>query len=82
MNITHLKLRFSNAYLLRGHKTVIVDTGMPGEEDHILRAVDRAGVRSLRADRTSGLTWLIPHWNAPAHGSGLPSPASLERGRG
>jgi len=45
MNITHLKLRFSNAYLLHGRKTVIVDTGMPGEEDNILRAVERAGVR-------------------------------------
>ncbi len=38
--------------------------------------------RGLRADRTSEPTWLVPHWNAPAHGSGLPSPAKLERGRG
>ncbi len=36
----------------------------------------------LRADRTSEPTWLIPHWNTPARGSSLPSPAWLERGRG
>ncbi|MBK8990056.1 MAG: hypothetical protein IPM39_29010 [Chloroflexi bacterium] len=37
MNITQIKLSFSNAYLVRGHKTILVDMGMPGEEDKINR---------------------------------------------
>lgn len=45
MKITHIKLSFSNAYLLTGQKTIIVDTGMPGEEAKILRAAERAGIR-------------------------------------
>jgi hydroxyacylglutathione hydrolase len=45
MNITQIKLGFSNAYLLTGRKTVIVDTGMPGEEDKIMRAAAKVGVR-------------------------------------
>ncbi len=46
MKITHIKLSFSNAYLLTGRKTVMVDTGMPGEETKILRAAERAGVKT------------------------------------
>ncbi|MCA2002768.1 MAG: MBL fold metallo-hydrolase [Chloroflexi bacterium] len=46
MKITHIKLSFSNAYLVTGRKTVIVDTGMPGEQDKILRAAERAGVKA------------------------------------
>lgn len=46
MKITPVKLSFSNAYLLTGRKTVIVDTGMPGEETKILRAAERAGVKT------------------------------------
>jgi len=30
-------------------------------------------LRSLRANRTSEPAWRVPHWNAPAHGSGLPA---------
>ncbi len=45
MKIAHIKLTFSNAYLLTGRKTVIVDTGSPGEEAKLLRAAERAGVR-------------------------------------
>lgn len=46
MKITHIKLSFSNAYLLTGRKTVIVDTGMPGEEAKLLRVAERAGVKA------------------------------------
>lgn len=44
MHITHLKLSRSNAYLVTGRTTILVDTGMPGEERAILRAVARAGI--------------------------------------
>jgi glyoxylase-like metal-dependent hydrolase (beta-lactamase superfamily II) len=44
MNITHLRLSFSNAYLVTGRKTILVDTGMPGEEHAILRAAVKAGI--------------------------------------
>ena len=46
MKITSIKLSFSNAYLLIGRKTVIVDTGMPGEQDKILRVIERSGVKT------------------------------------
>jgi hydroxyacylglutathione hydrolase len=46
MKLTHIKLSLSNAYLLTGRKTVMVDTGMPGEETKILRAAERAGVKT------------------------------------
>jgi len=36
----------------------------------------------LRADRISGLTRLLPHRDAPAHGSGHPSPACGRGDRG
>ncbi len=44
MPITHLKLSRSNAYLVTGRTTILVDTGMPGEERAILRAAARAGI--------------------------------------
>jgi hydroxyacylglutathione hydrolase len=44
MKITPIKLSFSNAYLVTDRQTIIVDTGMPGEADKILRAVAKAGV--------------------------------------
>lgn len=46
MKITPIKLSFSNAYLLTGRKTVILDTGMPGEETKILRAAEKAGIKT------------------------------------
>ncbi|MEJ5224419.1 MAG: MBL fold metallo-hydrolase, partial [Anaerolineales bacterium] len=46
MKITPIKLSFSNAYLLTGRKTVIVDTGMPGEEAKILRAAEKVGIQT------------------------------------
>jgi len=45
MKITHIKLSFSNAYLVQGAQTILVDTGMPGEERKILRAAEQAGVK-------------------------------------
>lgn len=46
MKIFQIKLSFSNAYLISGRKTAIVDTGMPGEEMKILRAAERAGIKT------------------------------------
>ena len=45
MKITHIKLSFSNAYLVTGRKTILVDTGMPGEEAKILRSIERARIK-------------------------------------
>lgn len=45
MTIIPIKLSFSNAYLVRGRKTILVDTGMPGEGDKILHAAAQAGVQ-------------------------------------
>lgn len=44
MTIIPIKLSFSNAYLVRGRKTILVDTGMPGEARKILWAATNAGV--------------------------------------
>jgi hydroxyacylglutathione hydrolase len=38
-----LRLRWSNAYVLVGDRTVLVDAGAPGDEDAILAALDRVG---------------------------------------
>lgn len=43
--IIHIKLSFSNAYLVKDRQAILVDTGMPGEQDRILRAAAKAGVR-------------------------------------
>lgn len=44
MKIVKVKLSFSNAYLLQDTKTILVDTGMPGEEQKILKAAAQAGI--------------------------------------
>ena len=44
MEIIQIKLAFSNAYLVRDRKSILVDTGAPNEADKILTAVQRAGV--------------------------------------
>jgi glyoxylase-like metal-dependent hydrolase (beta-lactamase superfamily II) len=46
MKITPIKPSFSNAYLLTGRKTMMVDTGMPGEKMKILPAAECAGVKA------------------------------------
>lgn len=45
MKITRIKLNFSNAYLVQDRHTILVDTGMPGEERKILMAAEQAGVK-------------------------------------
>lgn len=42
-SITKINLTIANAYLVRGEKTVIVDTGAPGSASRILRALAQAG---------------------------------------
>ena len=44
MKIIKIKVRFSNAYLVKSERVILVDTGMPGEENRILRAVRDAGI--------------------------------------
>ncbi|HUO51982.1 MAG TPA: MBL fold metallo-hydrolase [Gemmatimonadaceae bacterium] len=39
-----LRLRFSNAYLVRGERPILVDTGAVGEADRVLAAVRAKGV--------------------------------------
>lgn len=42
--ITKINLIIANAYLVRGRKTVIVDTGAPGSAPRILNAIKRQGI--------------------------------------
>lgn len=42
--IQQLKLGFVNAFLVRGTKAILVDSGTPGQADRILRAAGRGGV--------------------------------------
>jgi hydroxyacylglutathione hydrolase len=42
--ITPLRLSLSNAYLIQGSRAILVDSGSPGEERAIARALGRAGV--------------------------------------
>lgn len=42
--IEQLSLGFSNAFLLRGDKTIIVDTGRPGNETRILQALEQRNI--------------------------------------
>lgn len=42
--IIKINLTIANAYLIRGKKTVVVDTGAPGSAPRILRALARQGV--------------------------------------
>jgi glyoxylase-like metal-dependent hydrolase (beta-lactamase superfamily II) len=44
IQITQIKLRLSNAYLVQGEKAILVDSGAPGEADKILQAVRAAGI--------------------------------------
>src|SRR5436305_1860705 len=42
--LTRIRLRFSSAYLVRGDRPVLVDTGGPGEVEKLLAALRKAGV--------------------------------------
>lgn len=44
IQIIPIKLSYSNAYLLKGRKTILVDTGAPGEGLKILRTLARIGI--------------------------------------
>ncbi len=44
MKVIKIKLSFSNAYLVQDQRTILVDTGMPGEEGKILNAAKKAGI--------------------------------------
>lgn len=44
-NIIPIKLPFANAYLVRGQRWVLVDTGMPGDEARILRVAAQVGIQ-------------------------------------
>ena len=46
MQIIKIKLGFSNAYLVKDKKSILVDAGSPGEADKILAAVQKAGVNT------------------------------------
>jgi glyoxylase-like metal-dependent hydrolase (beta-lactamase superfamily II) len=46
MQIIKIKLSFSNAYLVKDKKSILVDAGSPNEADKILAAVQKAGVHS------------------------------------
>jgi glyoxylase-like metal-dependent hydrolase (beta-lactamase superfamily II) len=45
-----IPLRFSNAYLVKGQQPVLIDSGSPGDEARIIRALDahRFSLRDLR----------------------------------
>lgn len=42
--VTQIRLGLSNAYLVTDRKSILVDTGSPGEADRILNAIQKAGV--------------------------------------
>jgi glyoxylase-like metal-dependent hydrolase (beta-lactamase superfamily II) len=44
MQIIQIKLSFSNAYLVKDKKSILVDAGAPNQADQILAAVQKAGV--------------------------------------
>ena len=44
--VTKIPLWVSNAYLVRGSRPILVDTGSPKEESRILRALEREGIRA------------------------------------
>lgn len=46
MQIIQIKLSFSNAYLIKDHKAILVDAGAPNQADQILAVVQKAGVNS------------------------------------
>ncbi len=45
MQVIQLKLSFSNAYLVKGRKTILVDTGSPREGVKILRGLAKLGIK-------------------------------------
>lgn len=46
MEIIKIKLGFSNAYLVKDKRSILVDAGSPGEADKILAAVQKSGVNT------------------------------------
>ena len=46
MELIKIKLSFSNAYLIKDKKSILVDAGSPNEADKILGAVQKAGINS------------------------------------
>lgn len=44
MELIRIKLTFSNAYLIKDKKSILVDSGAPGQADQILAAVKRSGI--------------------------------------
>jgi glyoxylase-like metal-dependent hydrolase (beta-lactamase superfamily II) len=45
MHVIPIRLPMSNAYLIKGDRPILVDTGKPGDEQRIVRALAAAGVR-------------------------------------
>ena len=44
MEVIKIKLSFSNAYLIKDRKSILVDAGSPNEANRIISAVQKAGV--------------------------------------
>jgi hydroxyacylglutathione hydrolase len=42
--IVPIRLSISNAFLVRGERPVLIDTGCPGDTDTLLRALAKEGV--------------------------------------
>ncbi len=59
-----LRLTFSNAYLVRGDRPILVDTGPPGDADRILAAIHGKGVEP----HTLALI-LLTHGHLPVTGA-------------
>lgn len=43
-SVTQIKLRLSNAYLVQGERSILVDSGSPGEEGRIVAALAQTGL--------------------------------------
>ncbi len=43
--IEPIKLLIANVFLVRGEKNIVIDTGKPGDEDAILRALAKKGIQ-------------------------------------
>lgn len=44
MKVIPLKLRLSNAYIIQGERSILVDTGSPNEASTILKALNKHGI--------------------------------------